>query len=295
MPCFHPLSAWRTESGEILFVDRGKGDRIDLPCGRCIGCRLERSRQWATRIMFESQFHKANSFITLTYNDENLPFPPSLDYSHFQLFMKRLRWRLGFPVRFFMCGEYGDNFARPHFHACIFGTDFPDRVLWSRLSSGHDLYRSVLLESLWPYGFSSVAELSFESAAYVARYSLKKVTGDLAEAHYSFTDVVTGEVYQRVPEFAHMSLKPGIGGPWFDKYRSDLSGDYVVVNGRKCKPPRYFDKLLKRVDPDAFSEVQTVREFDAYKRRSDATDSRLAVRERVQLAALGQLPSRGDL
>lgn len=290
MPCYRPLSAWRSEKGEISFADRG-GDRLDLPCGRCIGCRLERSRQWATRIMFESQFHEASCFITLTYDEAHMPFPPSLDYSHFQKFMKRLRKAYG-PLRFFMCGEYGEEFSRPHYHACIFGTDFPDRVLWQRNGTG-DIFRSAKLESIWPFGYSSVCELSFESAAYVARYVLKKVTGDLAEAHYRFVDFDTGEVYQRTPEFAHMSLKPGIGGPFFNKFSSDIyPHDYVVVNGHKCRPPRYFDKLFKRMDPAAFELLKSDRTCNPASVHN--SDSRLAVRERVQLAALNQLSQRGD-
>ncbi len=292
MPCYHPLSAWRSEQGEISFVDRG-GDRLDLPCGRCIGCRLERSRQWATRIMFEAQFHPSNSFITLTYDEAHMPFPPSLHYPDFQKFMKRLRKDTPQPLRFFMCGEYGAEHARPHYHACIFGTDFPDRVVWERSSTGHDIYRSPQLEKLWPFGYSSVADLSFESAAYVARYVLKKITGDAAEQHYRFIDAETGEVYQRVPEFARMSLKPGIGGPFFDKFKEDVyPHDYVVVNGHKCRPPRYFDKLFKRFDRAEYDLLKSDRSCNPASVHNSS--SRLAVRETVQIAALKQLSPRGD-
>lgn len=293
MACYHPLTAWRTDHGEILFHDRGNGDELTLPCGRCIGCRLERSRQWATRIMFESQLHESSCFITLTYDSEHLPYPPSLDYSHFQLFMKRLRDRIDCKIRFFMCGEYGDEHRRPHYHAVIFGYGFPDRVLHSRSRSGFNIYRSPLLESVWRYGYSSVAELSFESAAYVARYSLKKVTGDLAESHYAFTCPETGEVSQLTPEFGRMSLRPGIGGDWYTRFKDDLSHDYVVVNGHRCKPPRYFDKLFERVAPLDFAEVKALRAFDASARRKDNTDARLAVRERVQIARLSSFSPRG--
>lgn len=289
MPCYKPLSAWRDSSGAIFFSDRGRGDRIDLPCGRCIGCRLERSRQWATRIMLEAQAHEKTSFLTLTYNDSNLPSPPSLRYIDYQLFMKRLRREVG-PVRFFMCGEYGDQNRRPHYHACIFGADFSDdRLLWSTTSQGHGLYRSPKLESLWPHGHSLIGELTFESAAYVARYVLKKVTGDQASAHYRFIDA-DGAVHQLEPEFCHMSLKPGIGALWFDKYRADVyPHDYIVINGVKTKPPRYFDRLLKRVSPDVLLEIKTQREYDGYQRRDDATDDRLAVRETVTRAAISHL------
>lgn len=296
MACYHPIPAWRTQAG-IVFVDRGAGDRLDLPCGRCIGCRLERSRQWAARIMFEAQMHERNSFLTLTYSPENLPFPPSLEYKHFQDFMKRLRSSLDRKVRFYMCGEYGEQFARPHYHVALFGEDFSDdRVFWSK-SGDFPLYRSPLLERLWSHGFCSIGDLTFESAAYVARYVMKKVTGDLAEEHYRFVDVNSGEVYQLTPEFCRMSLKPGIGGRWFDLYSSDVysSHDYVVVNGRKCKPPRYFDRLLKRKAPDLYQDVKDAREWRGYQQRADNTDVRLAVKETVQRAALNTLkPRNGD-
>lgn len=290
MPCYHPLSAWRDQaSGLVEFVDRGRGDRIDLPCGRCIGCRLERSRAWAARIMLESQSHSANSFITLTYDDEHLPYPPSLDHSEFQRFMKRLRKSCG-AVRFYMCGEYGETTLRPHYHACIFGFDFPDKVVWSRSDVGNDLYRSATLERLWPFGFCSVGSLTFESASYVARYVLKKVTGDLAEAHYRYVDAETGEVFDRVPEYARMSLKPGIGGAWFDKFSDDVYGggrDFVLARGHTCKPPRYFDKLLRRSNPTLYDYVKSDRSSGPASEHVSA--SRLAAREEVQVAALRQL------
>lgn len=243
--------------------------------------------------MFESQFHAASSFITLTYSEDTCPNPPSLRYSDFQKFMKRLRKAFG-PLRFFMCGEYGPKNLRPHFHACIFGTDFADRQIYSRSASGHIIYRSSDLERLWPFGFSSVAELNFLTAAYVARYTLKKVTGDAAEAHYRYICPETGEVSFRTPEMARMSLKPGIGGPWYAKYSGDVfPHDYVVINGHKCRPPRYFEKLLRRADPTEYEFIKSDRM--AHPSSVHNTDSRLAVREQVQLAALQQLSPRGDL
>lgn len=272
-------------------MDRG-GDRFDLPCGRCVGCRLERSRQWATRIMFESQFHSKSCFLTLTYSDENLPYPPSLNYRDFQLFLKRYRKEVG-SLRFFVCGEYGDLTARPHFHACIFGHDFDDKVIFDVRPSGHSLYRSPLLERLWPLGISSIGSLTFESAAYVARYVLKKVTGDAAEDHYSRIDVDTGEVFHVEPEFARMSLKPGIGSSWFEKYNSQVYGenDFVIVNGHTCKPPRYFDKLLRRMDfANGTCEYEYIKSERVCGPASEhATASRLQAREEVQLAALRNL------
>lgn len=295
MPCYSPLSAWRDKaSGAIYFRDTGRGDRIDLPCGRCIGCRLERSRQWATRIMLEAQAYEKTSFVTLTYSPENLPSPPSLNYEHFQKFMKRLRKRFG-HVRFFMCGEYGESTRRPHYHACFFGIDFADdRRLHGRTPQGHSLYVSPALADLWSYGHCLIGELTFESAAYVARYVLKKVTGQPAEAHYRYVDDA-GEVHQLEPEFCRMSLKPGIGAKWFERYQRDVyPHDYLIVNGHKVKPPRYFDKLMKRIDPLSLVDIKDMREYNGYQRRDDATDDRLKVREEVKRAAISSL-KRGSL
>ncbi len=298
MACFHPLAAYKL-GGQIHFGKRLSplAQPLQLPCGQCVGCRLERSRQWATRIMFEAQLHDANCFITLTYAPEHLPNPPSLDYSHYQRFMKRLRKALGHPVRYFACGEYGDKYFRPHFHACLFGTDFPDRVLFGRSPSGHDLFRSSTLESAWPFGHVAIADLSFDSAAYVARYCMKKITGKQADDYYQWLDHGTGEIHQLTPEFARMSLKPGIGGRWFELYSSDVySGhDYVVVNGRKCRPPRYFDRLLEKADPERYEAIKEAREARGKELAADNTPERLAVKETVKVAALNSLSPRGDL
>ena len=229
----------------MVFAERGDVLRaLTLPCGQCVGCRLERSRQWAVRIMHEASLHDVSSFVTLTYSDECLPSPPSLRYSDFQAFMRRLRKSHG-KVRFFVCGEYGERTWRPHFHACLFGLRFSDLKVYKKTAAGFTLYESSELSRVWTLGFASVGQLSFESAAYVARYCMKKVTGDLAETHYRKTDLNTGEMYDLVPEFARMSLKPGIGFQWFKQFRHEVgTHDGVVVRDRLCKPPRYYDKLL---------------------------------------------------
>ncbi|AXH75892.1 MAG: replication initiator protein [Microviridae sp.] len=286
MPCYSPIKGYRDSSGNLFFHSKPGTNIFKVPCGQCVGCRLERSRQWAARCMNEASLHAENCFITLTYRDA----PQSLDYRDFQLFMKRLRKH--FPkVRFYMCGEYGEEGNRPHFHACLFGINFPDRVKFSR-----SLYRSPTLERLWPHGFSSIGEVTFESAAYVARYIMKKVTGDIAEQHYSYVDPDTGEVLQRVPEFSHMSLKPGIGAGWLDKYRSDVypNGD-MVVRGVESKAPRYYDKLYRRHDfqvnlnHDLFEELKAKRRLNARLAWRDSLDSRLVVRRKVAESRIKRL------
>jgi hypothetical protein len=292
--CFHPLKAFRTACGEIIFNPHRRDTVADLtlPCGQCVGCRLERSRQWAIRCVHEASLHKDNCFITLTYAPEHLPFDNSLHYRDFQLFMKRLRKR--FPdskIRFYMCGEYGENFGRPHFHACLFGWNFPDRKLFFTSKHGDKVYRSDTLEELWPFGLCSIGEVTFKSAAYVARYIMKKVTGKAAYAHYHEIDIdgVSRET-PRTPEFTKMSLKPGIGAGWFDKYKDDVyPHDYVIVNGKKVKPPRYYDKKYAESDPFDYDELEFHRFSRAREKLHDNTPERLAVRKEVLEAKLSKL------
>ena len=304
MACYHPLTAYQTSDRSIVWREQKGIDvvrQLSLPCGQCVGCRLERSRQWAIRCMHEASLHDQNCFITLTYSDEHVPKDMSLHYEHFQLFMKRLRKK--YPdkrIRFYMAGEYGEKFDRPHFHACIFGFDFPDKKYFRRLSSGSHIYRSQDLEGLWPYGYSSIGDVNFQSAAYVARYIMKKINGKPRldkdgnwidpEDHYRYCDLETGELMQRTPEFNKMSLKPGIGFNWYKKYMTDVyPHDYVIVNGKKCKPPRYYDKNFEKDLPDEFEMLQFARELEARSRYEDNTPDRLAVKEQVTLAKLSKL------
>ncbi len=277
MPCFKPLEGFRSPSGGIVFSrHHSLGLRMTVPCGQCIGCRLERSRQWAVRCMHESSLHSDTSFVTLTYDDEHLPRFGSLLMDDWQKFFKRLRKRVG-KVRFFGCGEYGEQFGRPHYHACLFGVDFPDKVLWST-RGGHDCFRSPLLESIWTYGQSEIGSLTFESAAYVARYCVKKVTGKAAEAHYQCVDPETGEMSSRLPEFATMSRRPGIGAGWFHLYADEVyPSDEVIVRGKSSKPPRFYDRLLAAVSPEEMLCLQRAR--NRARSREDETVSRLRVRE----------------
>ncbi|WNK12749.1 MAG: replication initiator protein [Microvirus sp.] len=281
------MTAWQLDTGEITFVERGAIRRgLTLPCGQCVGCRLERSRRWAMRCLHEAQLHDFSSFVTLTYNDENVP--TSLRYRDFQLFMKRLRKRFG-PVRFYMCGEYGEQNFRPHFHACLFGIHFGDRVLLKESQGSGRLYRSDALDAVWSLGYASIGDVTFESAAYVARYVMKKVTGHRAEEHYQRVCLSTGELVQVAPEFNRMSLRPGIGAGWIEKYCSDVFGfdrDWVRVNGVKCKPPRYYYDYLERKHPDVYESIEYKHYVDSDKCIEDSTAERLAVRERVTLAKL---------
>lgn len=296
--CFSPLHGYRSRSvgssGKRAVVFNVRDGFVDMPvvmpCGHCFGCRLERSRQWAIRCMHEASLYTANAFVTLTYSEDELPAGGSLDRDAFPLFMKRLRRRIDERVRYYHCGEYGDRTGRPHYHACLFGFDFPDKTEWS-VRRGLPVYRSALLEDLWPFGNSEIGSVTFESAAYVARYVMKKVYGENAWLHYQSLDLESGEVSQVEPEYTTMSRRPGIGKPWLERYMSDVyPEDGVVVNGRLMKPPRYYDLQFELVNEPGALDV--ARERRRKRREEDETPERLSVREQVARGKLA-LSERG--
>lgn len=263
MACYHPMTAYRSRSGRspngswpITFsINEGYKDlKVIIPCGHCIGCRLELSRQWAIRCMMEAKEHDENCFVTLTYNNENLPEDMSVDKREVQLFMKKLRKKLfkekGIRIRHFLCGEYGDKFSRPHYHLCIFGYDFPDKILLER-GEDYIICQSEELENIWRKGFCVVGALTFESAAYVARYVTKKVNGPQEESHYR----------GRKKEFALMSKKPGLGKKWLSEYKQDvLSVDSVIMRSNlRVRPPKYFDNMIKEEDPELYQKIKSER------------------------------------
>lgn len=233
---------------------------IYLPCGKCIGCRLERSRQWAIRCVHEAQLHEHNCFITLTYDNDHLPINNSLLPRDLTLFFKRLRKNVG-QCRYFACGEYGDRNKRPHYHACIFGLDFSDDLRLQTVEDDtgiHQFAVSPKLQSLWTFGHSQVGKLTFESAAYVARYCLKKHYGD---------PVSVAEHYKgRIPEYVVMSRRPGIGKNWLDKYFDQTyPRDGVLCRGQyMSKPPRYYDKILQLENEQLYNAVKKSRESENF-------------------------------
>lgn len=296
MPCFKPLSAWSYYSSEtgkraIAFgrhehVDTAK--TLDLPCGQCIGCRLERSRRWAVRLMHEATLHEENSFLTLTYDEDHVPSDGSLNVKHFQDFMKRLRKRSGAPLRFFHCGEYGERRGRPHYHCILFGEAFrADRQEIEPTQTGLPQYESEALTETWGMGRCTIGEVTFESAAYVARYALKKITGDKADDHY----------HGRKPEYVTMSRRPGIGKGWVDRwgFKNIYDADHVVMRGKEMLPPPFYDKLLEKADPRLFEKVKRARAATAKDLAfsQETTSPRLMVREEVQRQTISKSLKRG--
>lgn len=296
MPCYFPLKAFKAKSKDpqktaITFrrSESWKGIEISLPCGQCIGCRLERSRQWAVRCVHEASLYDRNCFVTLTYDPAHLPKTGSLQLEHFQLFMKRLRKKYGAGIRFFHCGEYGDNLGRPHYHALLFNHDFDDKKYFSE-RNGNKVWTSDNLSNLWQMGFSLIGEVTFESAAYVARYVMKKVTGENKDIHYNGMK----------PEYVTMSRRPGLGKGWYEKYKTDVyPHDRVIVRGAETRPPRFYDNLLGKSDPSTLALLKIEREknekfvTDVVNGKtvieSDSSMRRLAIKEVVKRAEISNL------
>lgn len=307
MTCYSPLHAYEgklKENGKIDIAwklsDSCEGIKLDLPCGKCVGCRLERSRQWALRCVHEASLHERNCFVTLTYKDEHIPDGGNLVLADYQNFMKRLRKDASIlrgkgsaGIRFFHAGEYGTEKGRPHYHALLFNCDFEDKKkLMER--DGNIFYRSKYLESLWDKGFSSIGEVNFATAAYVARYVMKKV----GDSYDYFKDSSTGFRMQvskasgevKVAEYTTMSRRDGIGKEWFDRFHGEVYPlDNVVVNGRETRPPRYYDNLLDKVNPEMLESLKLKRRLEMPNWRfengqyiNENGDERLRVKEYVK-------------
>lgn len=318
MPCYHPLYRvpvrnlnrlpkhyrGRVKHDALITSDPSEADYIaqllhmtvqQIPCGSCTGCRLEYSKQWATRIMMEVESRKGVDcwFLTLTYDDDHLPEQLGYDVSddgeiysivnlvpeHLTKFWKRLR--KAFPdckISYFAAGEYGDKGLRPHYHACVFGLPLTDLRIIGRNELRQPIFSSAKLEKIWGKGFVSIGELEFESAAYVARYTMKKQKGKEAKARrerfQNFNEVVDGKPI--VQPFARMSLKRPIG----KQYMLDNMGRFVqngctyIRDGKKVLMPRYFLRLVEKTDPDLFPDYQMKRErFISIKIRSQKVRS----------------------
>lgn len=296
MTCYHPLdAAWKPGSGKPAIIYKN-GQRpkklapdyeaLQLPCGKCIGCRLDKTSAWAMRMMHEAQMHDDNCFITLTYETE--PHDGSLNKKHFQDFIKRLRKKI-WPqkLRYYQCGEYGEKLRRPHYHAILFGYDFQDKEILSN-KNGCRLYTSQMLAETWGLGFVTLSEVTFDTCAYVARYVTKKITGSLAQDHYLRFDEY-GTPYWLEPEYSTQSLKPGIGHTWYEKYKTDVfPRDETPIPGRGVfkKVPRYYDKLLKASDKITHDEVTRLREKFREAHGQEYLPGRLESKEKVALAKM---------
>lgn len=298
MRCFHPMTAWFVDGQKVPVINESQprnaiSDSFGLRCGRCIGCRIQTAESWVVRCVHESRMHKWNSVVTLTYDPKFVPYQGQLVYSHFQKFVRKARRKLG-PFSYYGCGEYGDISERPHFHACLFGLRFPDRKYFKRAGDGSNLYTSAVLSDLWGKGHCTVGDFSSKSAAYVARYVVKKVTGERASSHYERIDTLTGEVFQLEPEFNMMSLKPAIGKRFWDKYKEELLvRDGCIVDGKAKRVPKTYDRWLTAIDPMRMGGIESERQLKALPYWEDMTAARLAVQEVCAKAVLS-VKQRGN-
>lgn len=239
-----------------------------VPCGQCGECRMSRARQWATRCMHESKNWKKNSFITLTYKET--PKNNSLDPQDTKLFIERLRYKIGSNFKYFLCGEYGDQNDRPHYHAIIFGYDFdfsrrhlpqnplllPKQLKQTQTKvlsplRNTEALQSPELDELWGLGHTSIGAVTFDSAAYVAQYAMKKVTGSKAAAHYG----------QRHPEFMRTSQN-AIGKQYAHEYAKQIiQHNSVMSNGQTQPIPNYYLKQFDKLGHDLTNLKQIREEF----------------------------------
>lgn len=285
MPCYGPITAYypKANSGSkklVFKITEGEtGIPLKIPCGKCIGCKLEHSRQWALRCMNEKRLHTDSCFVTLTYNNDHLPPGGTLVKADLQKFMKRLRKEFGNGVRFFACGEYGEKTNRPHYHLLLLNKDFVDK---KPVSSGSEytLYASPLLSKLWTFGTHAIGDVNFESAAYVARYCTKKITGPKAAEHYN----------GRQPEFLVMSRRPGIGTGYLEKYHDEIyTHDNIIINGVPSSLPRFYDTKYASRNDTCAARLAVLKIARRRKlNRKDNGTTRLRIREVVTMAKLAQ-------
>jgi len=281
MSCQAPITAYRPAIGGPVRFNSPKDGRaymqIKLPCGACILCREEHARQWAVRITHEATQHAENSFITLTYSNENLPEHNSLRYEDLQKFWRRLRRQLrkrhgkAFKLRYYAVGEYGDKTQRPHYHACVFGYAFTENRIIIR-ESPTLLWTTEELREAWGYGHVSIGALTFETARYTASYVTKKLR---SRQQYVRVDEETGELIPLEQPRSFCSLKPALSTGWLEKYGNQVyDHDRVVINGSPQKPPKYYDGWMKKQDEKKIEEIKEKRIVRANANKESESETR---------------------
>ena len=286
MPCYHPLIGIPTgettvngkkklfirdlrNSGDAELELKKNKDAVLIPCGRCFGCRLDYSRQWADRMMLELETEKKAVFLTLTYDNEHItwckfdedgyPLLGTLVKRDFQLFMKRLRKHYAnIRFRFFLAGEYGDKTKRPHGHCILYGislSDFSDLVYDGKNELGNFYYRSEELENIWSNGRVCVADVNWKTCAYVARYVCKKLNGRRLEERVNKDG--------QLQEFCLMSRKPGLGKEYLNQNPDCLDKANINIStpegGLKISIPKYYLKQLELTNPEMFVKLKEER------------------------------------
>lgn len=247
-------------NGHFFFTQK-----YELPCGKCIGCDLDRSKIWAMRCVKEASLYPEgyNWFVTLTYDDKHLS-SPYLVKEDLKKFMKKLRRRMqyhGFAedgIRYFGCGEYGEKYQRPHFHVILFNCPLPDVEV---VGKNPDIertyyYHSDIVQDCWNKGFTTLGNVTFDSCAYVARYVIKK-----HKQEELFSDIP-----DFVPEFIQMSRRPGIAAEWYEQNKDKIyETDEVLMTSRlgkliKLKPCRFFDNKYDIENPEKMADIKANRQ-----------------------------------
>lgn len=308
MPCYHPSEVFvkrrlraptKTPLGgnpAVALQDtRPETDStatpVTVPCGSCLGCRADQAKDWALRLLHESEVQThpdASWFLTLTYAPEHLPENGTLVVEHISSFIKKLRKRSLNRVSYYAVGEYGDQTSRPHYHAVLCGPRFLDRRELS-YRNGAPVYCSATVSSLWPFGNHELTSLTPGGCAYVAGYVRKKVKKRHEEEEYLRVDPSTGELVTLLPEFSRMSRRPGIARAWIEKYWQDVyPRDFTLWQGRPMKPPRYYDKWMEANQPHIMEEVRYQRWLDS----ETIGDEKLIMKEKIHRARLGLYKGR---
>lgn len=282
MPCYRPVTAFKPpDGGALSFVEKKDHRELEIPCGQCIGCRVIRQESWAFRCLAEASLHRQNWFVTLTYAPEHLPEHGSLCHKHWQLFAKRVRKSVG-PFRYLMCGEYGEQTLRPHYHALLFGLDIPD-VVRVGVRRSYPIFRSEKLTRLWRKGHVEIGSVTAASARYCAGYVLKN------SAMPAPLDPNTGELMPIAKPYGRMSLRPGLGDGWVRRYYPEIFAHGACYSQDKAfRIPARFSDILSSIDPVAFESLQATA-IEKAQNSPHNTSARLQVRERVQLEKLSKL------
>lgn len=323
MACTAPVLGIRGPDGVVRRPLAGEArpgiaGELELPCGRCLDCRIGRQREWALRCEHEAQMYRhpdgrTNACaVTLTYDEETCPSDYSVDVREWQLFAKRLRqkmWRAhrkaagaGLKTkslaktfrgaRYLAVGEYGGRFLRPHYHALLFGQDFTSDAVYQVDDNGNPFWESATLKELWPNGIHRVQALTPETVNYVCRYVVKKLVEKHIHENEERTDAITGETWTVQRPFMVMSRRPGIGATWFNKYGRDVfPRDRVVSKGKLLPVPRFYFSKLEERDATAAAEVKEERRKEKAKNWKNNTKERREARAKITAARLKEQAS----
>lgn len=316
MACFHPIEGFRSAEGGLT-MSRAKSPTktpVCVPCGQCLGCRVDKREQWKLRMMHEASLHDENCFVTFTYSPEHLVRPwlnaagewrGSVSAADVSGAIKRLRRRIEPQrLRFHFKTEYSPGVLQPHGHGAFFGWRPSDLVPCDRSAAGFTVYSSAFLDEVWGKGLVGVGDLTAESCGYIANHNVDKLDGQKAKDAYSRFDYSTGEIFEVEPETCRMSTHPGIGRGWIDQFERDcFPSNFIIVDGRKKPVPRYYKQRLKdrfslpQADVDRLVPVDDAKVMSRKSRArartpefiANSTPERLAVREECLLLATSRL------